>query len=77
MDGGAREGVIAKLDRAREHLKRLNDEVEAFIESKPHVYWAKPDFHAGRYGIYVTVNKSPSVEMSVTCGDFIPRGASP
>ncbi|HEV7527677.1 MAG TPA: hypothetical protein VGO29_02155 [Solirubrobacteraceae bacterium] len=71
MDERAREGIIGKLDRAREHLKRLNDEVEAFVESKPHAYWAKPDFHAGRYGIYVTVNKSPSVEMSVTCGDFI------
>jgi hypothetical protein len=67
----AREGIIAKLDRAREHLERLNGEVEAFIESKPHVYWAKPDFHAGRYGIHVTVNSSPPVEMSITCGDFI------
>jgi hypothetical protein len=71
VDERAREGIIAKLDRAREHLKRLNDEVEAFIESKPHVYWAKPDFHAGRYSIHVTVNKLPRVEMSVTCGDFI------
>jgi len=71
VDERTRDGIVAKFDRAREHLERLYREVDEFIEGKPHHYWAKPDFHAGRYSIHVTVNNEPSVEMSVTCGDFI------
>jgi hypothetical protein len=71
VDQRTREGIIAKLDRADEHLERLNREIGTWLDGKPHAYWAKPDFHAGRYSIHVTVNEVPPPLLSVVCGDYV------
>jgi hypothetical protein len=71
VDERTRQGIIAKLERAKEHLERLHGEVDTFLDGKPHSYWAKPDFYAGRYALHVTINQEPPAPLSVTCGDFV------
>jgi hypothetical protein len=71
VDERTRDGIVAKLDRADEHLKRLNREIDSWLDGKPHSYWAKPNFHSGSYSIHITVNDEPPLSLSVTCGDYV------
>ncbi len=71
MNERAREGIIAKLARADEHLERLRHDIDTWLDGKPHSYWAKPDFHTGRYSIHITIHGDPPALLSVVCGDFV------
>lgn len=65
------DGIIAKLDRADEHLKALTDEVRSFVDGEPNRYVIYLDGDAGSYRVCVTVKRPPPIRLSVICGDYI------
>ncbi len=67
-------GVLAKLNRAQEHLEALHSQLPAFLDRKPHRFSAELDPERRRYSMRVTIFEDPrssgassSVTSRTTC----------
>jgi hypothetical protein len=52
-------------------LETLENEIRAFLQSKPHTCYTDPAFDAGRYSVHIVVNAEPPARLGVICGDYI------
>jgi hypothetical protein len=63
-------GVLAKLNRAQEHLEALHSQLPAFLDRKPHRFSAELDPERRRYSMRVTILEDPPLEWSIIVGDI-------
>jgi hypothetical protein len=71
MDADSVAGINAKLDRADEHMKALEDEIGVYVDSYPYDYALEIDPDGGRYSVRVTIKAPPPIRLAIICGDFI------
>lgn len=64
-------GILAKLDRADEHLRALNDEIPRFLETEPFETRAFLDVERRRYSVRLHVRQQPSPRWATIAGDFV------
>jgi len=65
------DGCRAKLDRAHAHLRTLDAQIPAFLDSKPHVYRGEIDREASRYRVRVYIRRQPPLRWSAIVGDLV------
>lgn len=65
------DGVVAKFERAHEHLETLNAEVRAFADEKPHRMTGYLDPDASRYSLRIAVEREPPLRWSILVGDIV------
>jgi hypothetical protein len=64
-------GVVAKLDRAEEHLTELDTELGRYMDSEPYtlVRYQKPQ--GRRISVAWTVIEQPPIRLAVIAGDVL------
>lgn len=65
------ESTRLKLARAREHLKQLDSERRAFLDTQPYFYIPHYDFEAGRHEIRARKLADPPMRLGILAGDII------
>ena len=65
------ESTRCKLARAREHLKQLDAERRAFLDTQPFLYIPHYDLETGRHEIRARKLADPPIRLGVLAGDVI------
>jgi len=63
--------VRAKIERAQEHLGKLESEVRAFLQTNPYQAVGEDDPETGDWRVLVRVREEPPLRWSATIGDVI------
>src|SRR5260221_10274721 len=65
-----RDGCLAKLDRAYEHMRSIHDELVVFFQAHPYVVAGHFDPDTGWYVVRVVETPQPSSRIGVLVGEF-------
>jgi hypothetical protein len=64
-------GCFAKLDRAREHLHTLHDELSVFFNSEPYGVTGKLDAQSGWYVFRIDVRREMPARIAILVGEYV------
>jgi hypothetical protein len=64
-------GVWVKLERAREHIQYLSDQVNSFYDRHPYRLVGEEDPRSGLYIVSIHINETPDLRWGVVAGDAV------
>lgn len=70
------DGCRLKLNRATEHLNRLNALIQEFIDKKPYGLGFRTDMKANELVLSISIRENPPVELGLVIGDVVHNLAS-